>query len=96
MKKLLAVLMAVLVAFSALSVVVMADETADTETVVDENNIKSLNEVDFYKKQQRIALVNCGVINQEEIDEYIGFNGYIINNGLVLGRNCLRTISGAG
>lgn len=37
MKKLLAVLMAVLVAFSALSVVVMAEETADTETVVEEN-----------------------------------------------------------
>lgn len=37
MKKLLAILMAVLVAFSALSVVVMADETADTETVVEEN-----------------------------------------------------------
>ncbi|MBE7051514.1 MAG: NADH-quinone oxidoreductase subunit NuoF [Ruminococcaceae bacterium] len=46
------------------------------ETVVDENNIKSLNEVDFYKKQQRIALVNCGVINPESIDEYIAFGGY--------------------
>jgi len=46
------------------------------ETVVDEENIKSLNEVDFYKKQQRIALVNCGVINPEEIDEYIAFGGY--------------------
>ena len=46
------------------------------ETVVDENNIKSLNEVDFYKKQQRIALKNCGVINPEEIDEYIAFGGY--------------------
>ena len=46
------------------------------ETVVDEQNIKSLNEVDFYKKQQRIALKNCGVINPEEIDEYIAFGGY--------------------
>jgi len=46
------------------------------ETVVDDNNIKSLNEVDFYKKQQRIALVNCGVINPESIDEYIAFGGY--------------------
>ena len=46
------------------------------ETVVDENNIKSLNEVDFYKKQQRVALRNCGVINPEEIDEYIAFGGY--------------------
>ncbi len=46
------------------------------ETVVDDDNVKSLNEVDFYKKQQRIALVNCGVINPESIDEYIAFGGY--------------------
>jgi len=46
------------------------------ETVVDEDNIKSLNEVDFYKKQERIALKNCGVINPESIDEYIAFGGY--------------------
>ncbi len=46
------------------------------ETVVDDDNIKSLNEVDFYKKQQRIALANCGVINPESIDEYIAFGGY--------------------
>ncbi len=46
------------------------------ETVVDDDNIKSLNEVDFYKKQERIALKNCGVINPESIDEYIAFGGY--------------------
>ncbi len=46
------------------------------ETVVDDDNIKSLNEVDFYSKQQRIALKNCGVINPEAIDEYIAFGGY--------------------
>jgi len=46
------------------------------ETVVDDNNIKSLNEVDFYSKQQRIALKNCGVINPEAIEEYIAFGGY--------------------
>lgn len=45
------------------------------ETVTDEG-IKSLNETDFYKKQHRIALRNCGVINPENIDEYIGTNGY--------------------
>ncbi len=38
--------------------------------------IKSLNEVDFYKKQLRIALRNCGVINPENIEEYIAFDGY--------------------
>ena len=45
------------------------------ETVA-ENEIKSLKETDFYKKQHRIALRNCGVINPECIDEYIGSNGY--------------------
>ncbi len=41
-----------------------------------ENEIKSLNETNFYKKQHRIALRNCGVINPENIDEYIGMDGY--------------------
>ena len=45
------------------------------ETVA-ENEIKSLKETDFYKKQHRIALRNCGVINPECIEEYIGRNGY--------------------
>ena len=46
------------------------------ETVVDENTTKSLNETRFYAKQMRIALRNCGVINPEEIDEYIAQDGY--------------------
>ncbi len=46
------------------------------ETIVDEDNVKSLNEVDFYKKQHRVALRNCGVINPENIDEYIACDGY--------------------
>ncbi len=45
------------------------------ETIT-ENGIKSLNDTDFYKKQHRIALRNCGVINPENIDEYIGTGGY--------------------
>ncbi|ROR31935.1 NAD(P)-dependent iron-only hydrogenase diaphorase component flavoprotein [Mobilisporobacter senegalensis] len=45
------------------------------ETVT-EDGIKSLNETDFYKKQHRIALRNCGVINPENIEEYIGTHGY--------------------
>ena len=32
--------------------------------------------LDFYKKQYRIALRNCGLINPEDIDEYIAFRGY--------------------
>lgn len=46
-----------------------------TETVTDDG-IKSLGETDFYKKQHRIALRNCGVINPENIEEYIGTHGY--------------------
>ncbi len=36
----------------------------------------SLNEVEFYKKQVRIALRNCGVIDPENIEEYIALDGY--------------------
>ncbi len=36
----------------------------------------SLNQVEFYKKQVRVALRNCGVIDPENIDEYIAFDGY--------------------
>ena len=43
---------------------------------IEEDNIKSLNEVDFYKKQMRVALRNCGVINPEDIEEYIAIDGY--------------------
>ena len=46
------------------------------ETVADDGSIKSLNETDFYKKQIRVALRNCGVINPEDIDEYIAVDGY--------------------
>ena len=45
------------------------------ETVTD-NSIKSLQDTAFYKKQHRVALRNCGVINPENIDEYIGEGGY--------------------
>ena len=46
------------------------------ETVVNEKEIKSLNETNFYKKQKRIALRNCGVIDPENIEEYIAYDGY--------------------
>ena len=47
------------------------------ETVVDENTITSLDDTDFYRKQRRIALKNCGVIDPENIKEYIAFDGYM-------------------
>lgn len=46
------------------------------DETIGENEIKSLKETNFYKKQHRIALRNCGVINPECINEYIGRNGY--------------------
>jgi NADP-reducing hydrogenase subunit HndC len=46
------------------------------ETVEGEN-IRSLDNTPFYKKQLRIALRNCGVINPEDIDEYIARDGYL-------------------
>lgn len=41
------------------------------------DDVKSLQETDFYKKQHRVALRNCGVIDPENIDEYIAFDGYM-------------------
>ncbi|MFA0816316.1 MAG: NADH-ubiquinone oxidoreductase-F iron-sulfur binding region domain-containing protein [Anaerofustis sp.] len=43
----------------------------------DEIKKQSFTETDFYKKQHRIALRNCGNINPEAIDEYIAFDGYL-------------------
>lgn len=43
---------------------------------VDGTVVQRLDELTFYKKQKRIALKNCGVIDPENIDEYIAFDGY--------------------
>lgn len=43
---------------------------------VEEDVIKSVNEVEFYKKQTRVALRNCGIIDPENIEEYIAYDGY--------------------
>lgn len=40
------------------------------------DTVKSLNETPFYKKQKRVALRNCGVIDPENINEYIAMDGY--------------------
>ncbi len=40
-------------------------------------SVTSLSDTQFYKHQLRIALRNCGVINPESIDEYIGSDGYM-------------------
>ena len=46
------------------------------EAVHDNEDVKPLNEINFYKHQMRIALKNCGVIDPENIDEYIALDGY--------------------
>ncbi len=46
------------------------------ETVHEDGSIIPLSETMFYKKQMRIALKNCGVINPENIEEYIALDGY--------------------
>lgn len=42
----------------------------------DADPIPRINEIGFFKKQQLVALANRGIINPEEIDEYIGGGGY--------------------
>ncbi len=44
---------------------------------IDGTVVNRLDDLNFYKKQKRIALKNCGVINPEDIDEYIAFDGYL-------------------
>lgn len=46
------------------------DETTKADRII------PLNETNFYRKQHRVALRNCGVINPENIEEYIGTGGY--------------------
>lgn len=43
---------------------------------MEDGKIKPLHEVDFFRKQMRIALRNCGIIDPEEIKEYIAMSGY--------------------
>ena len=48
------------------------DAKANEEAI----EMSSLSDTTFYKKQKRVALRNCGVINPENIDEYIAMDGY--------------------
>ncbi|WP_278278335.1 NADH-quinone oxidoreductase subunit NuoF [Acetitomaculum ruminis] len=46
------------------------------ETVLEDGSVQPMNNTDFYRSQKRVALRNCGVINPEDINEYIGTGGY--------------------
>jgi len=50
------------------------NDTGDADKV--EEGHSSLNDTIFYKSQKRVALRNCGVINPENIEEYIAMDGY--------------------
>ncbi len=46
------------------------------DETVDKGTTKSLNETNFYRNQMRVALRNCGVIDPDNIEEYIAYDGY--------------------
>ncbi len=48
----------------------------ETTAPIDESHNVALNDTDFYRTQHRVALRNCGVIDPENIDEYIAVDGY--------------------
>ncbi len=52
---------------------------------IDGTKVNSLDDLNFYKKQKRIALKNCGVINPEDIDEYLAFDGYLALEKILTG-----------
>ena len=58
-----------------------------TEYLLQENGtpVNSLEDTTFYKLQKRIALRNCGVIDPENIDEYIAKDGYAALNKVISG-----------
>ena len=50
----------------------------------------ALEEIPFYKHQTRVALRNCGVIDPENIDEYLAFDGYLAL------QNCIQRMTPEG
>ncbi len=54
---------------------IVVDELLYKEPGTD-HRISKQRDIPFYKKQKRIALRNCGLINPEDINEYIAMNGY--------------------
>jgi len=43
---------------------------------ITKETIQNSDQINFYKKQRKIALRNCGSINPEDIDDYIYHQGY--------------------
>ena len=49
---------------------------ADESVIEEAGKTISLNDTNFYKTQKRVALRNCGLIDPEDINEYIAMDGY--------------------
>lgn len=61
--------------------------------------VKRQDEISFYKKQKRVALRNCGLINPEDITDYIGVKGYLALGEIVTKLtpdDVIQTISASG
>ena len=46
------------------------------EAITENNEVKAFDEIKFYAKQTRVAIRNCGLINPDDIEEYIAKDGY--------------------
>ena len=46
------------------------------EAMTEDKEIRAFDEIKFYSKQTRVALRNCGLINPDDIEEYIARDGY--------------------
>lgn len=55
---------------------VLDEYTIGADQTAVEDQVRSINDVGFFKKQTRVALRNCGLIDPENINDYIAFDGY--------------------
>ncbi len=46
------------------------------EAITEDHEVKAFDEIKFYAKQTRVAIRNCGLINPDDIEEYIAKDGY--------------------
>lgn len=54
----------------------IVDKLVFDEALTPEKEVKAFDEIKFYSKQTRVALRNCGLINPDDIEEYIARDGY--------------------
>ena len=54
----------------------IVDRLVHRDAEAENVELPTLKDIEFYKPQLRVALRNCGVINPEDIEEYIAMDGY--------------------